>query len=95
MPEPMVSINLRSVYAGPKGTFQPGSVITVPAAEAKQLIDGFHAEPLKNPQPAPEVRGGSKSEAEAVSPEADDESEPPIETAEADRQAGRRKGGKR
>lgn len=48
-----MKIKMRHAYAGPRGTFPPGSVIDVPDVEAAQLIAGHYAD--KAAKDAPET----------------------------------------
>ncbi len=45
-------IKLRTIYAGPLGTFQPGAVVDFPEAQAEALVAGGYATPVVEPAPS-------------------------------------------
>jgi len=47
-----MQIKMRTLYAGPRGTYSPGAIIDMNEADAKPLIDGGYAERVDAPVPA-------------------------------------------
>lgn len=46
-------IILRTIYAGPRGSYGPGSVVELERAEAIALIEGGFARPVDPPEVVP------------------------------------------
>jgi len=44
-----VRIKLRTTYASPKGAYGPGSVIDLPDAQARDLVEGGYATAIDTP----------------------------------------------
>lgn len=66
-----MKVKLKTVYAGPRGNCGPGSVIDLPADEAKGLIDGDYAEKVEKPRPTAKVEPEAPKDEE---PEKDEKS---------------------
>ena len=47
-----MKIEMKTVYAGPKGNYKPGQVVDLKDPEAKDLIEGGYAVPHIAPQKA-------------------------------------------
>lgn len=71
-----VQVRLRSIYASPSGvTGQPGQVINVDGAEAKALIDGGYAEPVKHKTTTAPQSEGKKAKGKKAKGKKDKDSE--------------------
>jgi hypothetical protein len=64
-----MKIKLKTRYAGPRGCFEPDTVLDLPPADAKLLVDGGYAVDVSNGTANGSVttRGGGSKQADAVS----------------------------
>ena len=84
-----MKIKMKTMMAGPKGTFGPGSIIDVSEEEGANLVAGGYAEAVPDsPKPAPEV----EEKPERKAPEMETTEAPPApETTNYKPRRGRRK----
>lgn len=51
-----MKIEMKTLYAGPSGSINPGQVADLPDAEARALIDGGYAISAEPEKPAPKAK---------------------------------------